>query len=506
MRYVLVWLIAICACESVWSQEVRQAVPADDQIQAATKLIADVYKKEYGEAKTPAQKQSLARRLLEDGLKTKDDPAAKYALLQVARKMAAGVGDVGLALETVDAQGNAFKVDVAHLQVQLVRDVLPLAKSVDDHYSAARVVMRLWPSVLAAERYDEAQALAALALKAAAAAKNPDLQKQWARRQKALTEAAESHEKSRAALATLEAKPTDADANAVAGKHYCYILADWPRGLPMLALGSDAAQQAVAERELKGAMTQAEQISLADAWYDLAQKREGVEKVALLEHAGKQYERLLPALSALPKRRLEQRLDEIRAATSPLAEDEWVEILDYVDLSKHQVENSWTRQGLAIVTARPEHCKVLKIPVIAQGSYELRVRAARLTGDHGIMVSLSKSTNDVEFWFNSPSRGSGLQLVDGKAAHENKSKVDAITLVNGRPFTLGFQITERDDSVGVNVTFDNRSYVRWAGPAASLSSVNKGWRDAIYIGACHTMTAIYSVQIKVKSGRAWINE
>jgi hypothetical protein len=506
MRYALIWLVAICACGRAWSQDVRQPPPAVEQVQAATKLIADVYKKEYGEAKTPAQKQALARRLLEDGLTTKDDPAVKFALLQVARKMAVGVGDVGVALETVDAQGNAFAVDVANLQVQVVRDVVPLAKSADDHYSAARIMMRLWPSVLAAERYDEAKELATLALKAAAGAKNPDLQQQWTRRQKVLTEAAESHEKSTAALATLQVKPTDANANAAVGKHYCYILTDWPRGLTMLALGSDAPLQALAERELKGTVAQADQLSLADAWYDLAQKREGIEKVALLEHAGKQYQRLLPALSVLAKRRLEQRLDEIHAATSPFVKDEWVEILDYVDLSKHLVENKWTRQGLAIVTASPEHCKMFKIPVIAEGSYELRVRAARLSGDHGLMVSLSRSANDVEFWLNSLNGGSGLQLVDGKLAHENKSKADAIALVNGRPFTLRIQITERDDSVGVNVSVDNRSYVRWAGPAASLSSELKEWRNAIYIRSCHDMTVVYSVQFKLKSGRAWITE
>ena len=122
----------------------------------------------------------------------------------------------------------------------------------------------------------------------------------------------------------------------------------------MLALASDQDWQKVAERELRMAKTDpAEQIALADAWYELAQKQPGQAKAALLLHASKLYRAGVESLTALPKRRVENRIHEIDAIANPLPLNEWVELLDGIEVSPRHVAGKWERQGLNFTSNSP---------------------------------------------------------------------------------------------------------------------------------------------------------
>src|SRR5690606_5026145 len=133
---------------------------------------------------------------------------------------------------------------------------------------------------------------------------------------------------------TLRQSPTDPAANAQAGRFLCFFKQDWEHGLPLLALAEASDLQKLAVRELKQPLPSEEKAALADAWFDVAQKLDGPEKVAALNYAGRRYRQILPTLSAIPKRRTELRLQEIAEAASPLPKGEWIEILDYVDLQR----------------------------------------------------------------------------------------------------------------------------------------------------------------------------
>src|SRR5688572_13933392 len=89
----------------------RLAVPDDAQLAAASKLVAEVYRPEFEAAKTAQAKQSLATKMLKDAEQTQDDPAAKFALLKTARRIASGIGNVDVALSAVDATNKAFELN-----------------------------------------------------------------------------------------------------------------------------------------------------------------------------------------------------------------------------------------------------------------------------------------------------------------------------------------------------------------------------------------------------------
>ncbi len=90
----------------------------------------------------------------------------------------------------------------------------------------------------------------------------------------------------RDALAVLEKNPTHTAANLAAGRYLCFVKGDWGRGLPMLALGSDAELKAVSTLELQGTDSVIEQLTVADAWWALAKTKEGSERNALRIRAG----------------------------------------------------------------------------------------------------------------------------------------------------------------------------------------------------------------------------
>ena len=87
----------------------------------------------------------------------------------------------------------------------------------------------------------------------------------------------------------------------------------------MLALGSDSPYQAPARKELEEVSSPQEQIALGDAWWDLAQTREGPERGLLLRHARDWYRRVQPNVTrALDKLKIETRLTEVGKIDRPV--------------------------------------------------------------------------------------------------------------------------------------------------------------------------------------------
>ena len=72
-------------------------VPTDDARDATAKLVQDVYRSDYANAKSPAGKQALAKRILDDALKTRDNTTERYVLLSLAREVAIAGQDEKLA-------------------------------------------------------------------------------------------------------------------------------------------------------------------------------------------------------------------------------------------------------------------------------------------------------------------------------------------------------------------------------------------------------------------------
>lgn len=115
----------------------------------------------------------------------------------------------------------------------------------------------------------------------------------------------------RAALPTLELKPTDPDASLTVGKFRCFIKGDWNDGLAMLALSNDTTLKNLAVKELSGIADAGEQLAIADQWWDLSEKETGIAGQELQRHAAEWYQKAWPTLTGLARAKVQSRLKVI---------------------------------------------------------------------------------------------------------------------------------------------------------------------------------------------------
>jgi len=221
------------------------------------------------------------------------------------------------------------------------------------------------------------------------------------------------------ALAVLETEPDNAEAHLAVGRWYCCFKGDWEKGLPHLAKGSDAALTAVARRELNAPPTgPKDQEALADAWWDLAERREGAEKEALLLRAGTWYQQAAKEVGGgLARVKLDKRLAEIakierptptsRTAINPADWRVWC-----------YVGGRWVAFPLEKMTARShgkalyvrnttgffEHASFFFWPTLFDGDFRLAAEvsgSSMAIGLHGV-----KHGKDRSAYFNPPPDGS----------------------------------------------------------------------------------------------------
>jgi hypothetical protein len=122
-------------------------------------------------------------------------------------------------------------------------------------------------------------------------------------------------------LEKLKSTPDDPAANLAVGRFLCFTKGDWPRGLPLLAKGSDAALKAAAQADIAEPSEASEQVLVADKWWDLATKEPSApRKQQLRQRAAYWYEKAGPGLTSLRKTMAEQRLADIRKADAAGAE------------------------------------------------------------------------------------------------------------------------------------------------------------------------------------------
>lgn len=288
--------------------EKKMPVPAETSQAEALKVATEVYGDEWAKAKTLANKQALATKLLEKAKDTRDDPACQFVLLKLARDIATQAMDGAMAFRALDEMGELFQVEVVALKADVLRKVSSAARAVAQHKVIAEQALKLIEVAVSQDDLKTAKELAELARGEARKASDVGLISKAQRRIVEVTETAKTYEEATAASVTLKGKPDDPEANLIMGKYLCYIKGHWDKGLPLLALGNEVALKALAKQELDGPASSNEQAKLGDGWWALAEKEEGVARRQLHGRAGYWYQKALPGLSGLTKDKAEKRV------------------------------------------------------------------------------------------------------------------------------------------------------------------------------------------------------
>jgi hypothetical protein len=303
----------------------RRPVPTEAELQEARKTVVALFKEDYSKT-TPADRLKLSRKLLSQGIQTKDDDVSRYVLLKEATDMAIQAVNADVALRAIEEIGRSFEAGVLPLKTSAFTTMSKGSRTAEEQKGTALLGLRIVEDACAVDDYSVAEQMAAGAVALARKAKDMPLIIRSEAKTKDVAALKSGYERMQKARETLARNPEDPDANLTVGQFLTFIKGNWIDGLPLLAKAADAELKALASKDVALPSEAADQIALGDGWWERAAKEKGALQNRLRERAETWYEKGLPGLTGLSKTKIEKRLLELRMAR--LSAGSWVDVAD----------------------------------------------------------------------------------------------------------------------------------------------------------------------------------
>lgn len=318
---LLLWLIPFAPLQ----QESKTPAPDAAAQKEAEKEIRDVFKEEYAKRGAP-ERLALARKLLDQGLQTKDKANSRFVLFREAQELAAQAGNIEVAFRAIRELSSEFQVDATAMKNQALAAAMQNAKAPEEFKALAEASIVNAEEAIAADEFDGAAKALNSASTLAKKAKEMALISRIDAKSKEAADLKSKFDKVQKARETLAAKPDDAPAAQTVGWYHCAAKGDWEKGLPLLAQGTDAGLKALASLDLSRPTQPAEMAALGDKWWEKAEKLRGSERDAVRNRAVFWYEQSLAGLGGLAKAKVEKRLADLRSER--LSKEGWVDFTD----------------------------------------------------------------------------------------------------------------------------------------------------------------------------------
>lgn len=292
----------------------KQSLPTGAALDQSTKAAAALLQADLDKAQTAADKVTLAKRLLAQALDQSGDAAGRYVLLRMAGELAVGARDAETALQCVDQIDAAFVVDPFAMKTAILAGWAKEARNADARKWLVERALAVGDEALDAGNVDAARELGKLATSKSVGLRDKEILQRLKTFRQRFTEVGKDAEELQQAHALLAKDASHAPSNLIVGRYLCFTKGDWKKGLPLLALGSDATLKRLAQQELTASPTQPnDQLALADAWWEIAQGCRRSQTSAVKGHAGLWYQQALAALPAgLVRSNVEKRLAELK--------------------------------------------------------------------------------------------------------------------------------------------------------------------------------------------------
>ena len=476
------------ASSSETAPVVMESLPTESQIESKMELIRELYQEEYQDAQTPQKRLELAQLMHREGQNTNDDSVGRYTLWKVARDIMVREGEFAAAVGIADNMQTHYRdVDALQQKTQILQDAAGSisAPNVSSFVDTAREVIG---DCMAGERFGLAQSFAealkeSLTTKATATqlATFDELLGQ-------IHDAELAFKEYQLAFVTLEKSVNDPEANESAGRFLCFIRGDWDAGLPHLAQASDANLQTLAELEMGSSYESENAIEVADGWYDVAEKENGItEQTNIRRHALKWYREIVASASGLQQRKIESRITTLERIL-PHDDDSDVDVRagsakelqyrlhtskdsrsDFVD----RKDNTFTMgmgsrpdgQGEAIAGLELQNAK--RITVVGSASQDMNI-AVDAFSKTGFMIDYHTPGGYVKRVFLGLGLKPGRRFTEAPTGWGKKTRPDVITDI-GRENTYKIDLQRWAPS-----TWDGRCwfsiYMQNAGPNRTVSA------------------------------------
>lgn len=291
-----------------------QLLPAPDKATRARAeaLIRQNYAADFARH-TTADKETLARKLLDLSGQTQDDAVGRYTLLALAREL---TNTASTALAAVDAIAASYQVDAVAMKMEVYTRFSSRATAAENA-QLAKSAQGLADEQMAQENWATAMKLVSIARSTSYASHDSALateMKPWLAES---TNTCAAGERLQASLTKLQTHPEDKEANLTVGRFYCLTMGKWEKGLPMLARSADPQLAEPAKEDLGAAGLEpgpdhSEALTkVGNAWWGAAATGSIQTKGRLRERAAVYYTKALTGASGLSKTLIEQRLGQI---------------------------------------------------------------------------------------------------------------------------------------------------------------------------------------------------
>ena len=506
----------------------RLPIPAAEEQQKAEALVREVHKWGANEDLPPSRKAELAKRFVDEAAKTDDNPAARFVLLKMACELGVEVGDAELIAQSIDQMARHFEIDAASAKKTMLMRAAGSPRNSAVARQVAEGCLRLMDRAVLADQFDAAMDYGQAAYTAAGSAKAPSLVNDVVDRGRRVLALKKEFERVGEAAKVLAASPDDAEANLACGRYACLVKGDWRRGLPVLAKGSDAELKAAAQRDLAGPATPAEQVAVADTWWNMADGKAGRAQHSLRDRAAWWYRKAQPQATGLDRTKATNRLAEwkgfaradrpapktdkrrpkphkpAKAPTKTLdvAPGQWADLFKQIDPKKHRIAGDWQFRGGKLVAAPAGGAAGLIVPVVPSGSYELQIEFTRTSaGMFGIVLPVGRQQCLAAL--DCRPGVHGLDTIDGKRADGNDSTSRG-ALTTGRQYRLDVSVAVDGTEAAVTVNLDGRPLFFYRGPAAALAldkefTTRQRTAPAL-VARCGV--ALHTLKLRMKSGKA----
>lgn len=305
---VVAWYL--CLPNHLLAQRGRKTPPPSEaEIAAVRAEVTERYRDDFAKAKTAGDKSKLAVKIGNEGLRAGNTLVERYAKQIIARDLCAAAGDWHGVAFTVPPLVQTYDIE-AFVIIDEVRAKLDQAEH--PPYEPKRVyqfLVELIEQAVKKDRYDIAKRLTNSAERIMERTGDKQTAKLLAVYAQDLQKRQRQFESVQNELARLEQDPSDAEANLAVGRYRCFQQGNWPLGVSMLALGSDAELAKLATQELTTPSTAEARLALADSWWNLAETRSN-DKAALRRHAVDWYLQAISGTTGLNQRKAQTRASD----------------------------------------------------------------------------------------------------------------------------------------------------------------------------------------------------
>ena len=301
----------------------KQRIPNKVDIAAAEEKIRLVFGDRYDSGNSREQKINLAQELLEVGMETNDDIAARYVLYQSASRIAVSTAAAPLYRRIVGALTNEFEIEEMDL---LMAGYAAMIESPDAATKTSELLSVITKDIFryrALDQLSNAKSLCDIGLNVAR--DTPDEQDLMALSDFIIWQMGKKTEAANAlatvaSLSKIQSAPEIAKADLiVAGRYRCFSQGNWRVGLPLLANALDQRLSNLARLEITEGESAASKIG--NAWWDYSNtdSLSAYEKARIQHHASEWLKLAVDDLSGLDKMLAEKRLRDSVANTDEIS-------------------------------------------------------------------------------------------------------------------------------------------------------------------------------------------